>query len=56
MAELTSRDFFKSRINNGSGLSFAEFTYTLLQGYDFWYLYRSLAGNPARKAQKAAKR
>ena len=41
MAELTSRDFFKSRINNGSGLSFAEFTYTLLQGYDFWYLYEN---------------
>ena len=41
MADLTSRDFFKSRINNGSGLSFAEFTYTLLQGYDFWYLYKN---------------
>ena len=41
MAELTSRDFFKSRINNGSGLSFAEFTYTLLQGYDFWHLYKN---------------
>lgn len=41
MAELTSRDFFKSRINNGSGLSFAEFTYTLLQGYDFWYLHKN---------------
>ena len=41
MAELTSRYFFKSRINNGSGLSFAEFTYTLLQGYDFWYLYKN---------------
>ncbi len=41
MTELISRDFFKSRINNGSGLSFAEFTYTLLQGYDFWYLYKN---------------
>ncbi len=41
MTELTSRDFFKSRINNGSRLSFAEFTYTLLQGYDFWYLYKN---------------
>lgn len=41
MADLTSRDFFKSRINNGSGLSFAEFTYTLLQGYDFWHLYKN---------------
>lgn len=41
MADLTSRDFFKSRINNGGGLSFAEFTYTLLQGYDFWYLFKN---------------
>ena len=41
MADLTSREFFKSRIDNGSGLSFAEFTYTLLQGYDFWYLHKN---------------
>lgn len=41
MADLTSREFFKSRIDNGSGLSFAEFTYTLLQGYDFWYLNKN---------------
>ena len=40
MADLTSREFFKSRIDNGSGLSFAEFTYTLLQGYDFLHLYK----------------
>jgi len=41
MTELISRDFFKSRINNGNGLSYAEFTYTLLQGYDFWYLHKN---------------
>ena len=41
MADLTSREFFKSRIDNGSGLSFAEFTYTLLQGYDFWHLHKN---------------
>ncbi|QWQ31928.1 tyrosine--tRNA ligase [Candidatus Minimicrobia naudis] len=40
MADLVSREFFKARINNGKGLSFAEFTYTLLQGYDFWHLFR----------------
>lgn len=40
MAELTTREFFKARIANGKGLSFAEFTYTLLQGYDFWYLFK----------------
>ena len=41
MTDLTSREFFKSRIDNGSGLSFAEFTYTLLQGYDFGYLHKN---------------
>ena len=40
MAELVNREFFKARIGNGKGLSFAEFTYTLLQGYDFWHLFR----------------
>lgn len=40
MAELTTREFFKARIDNGKGLSFAEFTYTLLQGYDFWHLFK----------------
>lgn len=40
MAELTTREFFKARIANGKGLSFAEFTYTLLQGYDFWHLFK----------------
>ncbi len=40
MADLIGREFFKARIDNGKGLSFAEFTYTLLQGYDFWYLFK----------------
>ena len=40
MAELIGREFFKARIANGKGLSFAEFTYTLLQGYDFWHLFK----------------
>lgn len=45
MADLVSREFFKARINNGKGLSFAEFTYTLLQGYDFWYLFNQYGVN-----------
>lgn len=40
MADLIGREFFKARIDNGNGLSFAEFTYTLLQGYDFWHLFK----------------
>ena len=45
MAELTTREFFKARIANGKGLSFAEFTYTLLQGYDFWHLFKHYGVN-----------
>ena len=45
MADLTSRDFFKARIGNGGGLSYAEFSYTLLQGYDFLHLNRELGVN-----------
>ena len=45
MADLVSREFFKARINNGKGLSFAEFTYTLLQGYDFWHLFNRYGVN-----------
>ena len=45
MADLVSREFFKARINNGKGLSFAEFTYTLLQGYDLWHLFNQYGVN-----------
>ena len=45
MAELTSREFFKARIKNGGGLSYAEFSYTILQGYDFLHLNREKGVN-----------
>ncbi|MDO4872157.1 MAG: tyrosine--tRNA ligase [bacterium] len=45
MAELTSREFFKARIGNGGGLSYAEFSYTILQGYDFLHLNREKGVN-----------
>lgn len=45
MAELASREFFKARIKNGSGLSYAEFSYTILQGYDFLHLNREKGVN-----------
>mgnify|MGYP000857019048 FL=1 len=45
MADLIGREFFKARIDNGKGLSFAEFTYTLLQGYDFWHLFKHYGVN-----------
>ena len=45
MADLVRREFFTARINNGKGLSFAAFTYTLLQGYDFWHLFNQYGVN-----------
>ncbi|MBR3204355.1 tyrosine--tRNA ligase [Candidatus Saccharibacteria bacterium] len=41
MTQLLDRQFVKNRIGEGgSGISYAEFSYTLIQGYDFLYLYR----------------
>jgi tyrosyl-tRNA synthetase len=40
MSQLVQRDFIANRIGEGgSGISYAEFSYTLLQGYDFWHLH-----------------
>lgn len=42
MTELVQRDFIASRMGeSGSGISYAEFSYSLIQGYDFWYLYKN---------------
>lgn len=41
MTELLQRDFIASRIGEGSGgISYAEFSYSLIQGYDFWQLFK----------------
>lgn len=41
MTQLLDRDFVKSRIGDGGvGISYAEFSYSLIQGYDFLHLYR----------------
>lgn len=41
MTQLLDRDFIKARIGEGgSGISYAEFSYALIQGYDFLHLYR----------------
>jgi len=42
MSQLLDRDFIKSRIGeDGQGISYAEFSYNLIQGYDFLHLYRT---------------
>ena len=41
MTQLLDRQFVQERIGKGgSGISYAEFSYTLIQGYDFLHLYR----------------
>lgn len=42
MTQLLDRQFVQNRIGaGGSGISYAEFSYTLIQGYDFLHLYRT---------------
>ncbi|KAJ2705477.1 tyrosyl-tRNA synthetase, partial [Coemansia sp. IMI 203386] len=36
---MMARDSVRSRLQSASGISFTEFSYQLLQAYDFWYLY-----------------
>lgn len=41
LRQMVQRDFVQSRIGEeGSGISYAEFSYALIQGYDFLHLYR----------------
>jgi tyrosyl-tRNA synthetase len=40
MTELMQREFVDTRMGMaGTGISYAEFSYSLLQGYDFWHLF-----------------
>ncbi len=41
MTQMLDRDFVQQRIGEGgSGISYGEFSYSLIQGYDFLHLYR----------------
>ena len=41
MTQLLDRDFVQARIGEGTtGISYAEFSYSLIQGYDFLHLFR----------------
>jgi tyrosyl-tRNA synthetase len=41
MSQMLGRDFVQSRLGEGgTGISYAEFSYSLIQGYDFLHLYR----------------
>ncbi len=39
MNELMQREFVTERLS--TGISYAEFSYSLLQGYDYWWLYKN---------------
>ncbi|MFZ1249877.1 MAG: tyrosine--tRNA ligase [Candidatus Microsaccharimonas sp.] len=42
MSQMLGRDFIQSRLGeDGAGISYAEFSYSLIQGYDFLDLYRN---------------
>lgn len=42
MTQLLDREFVKNRIGkDGAGISYAEFSYSLIQGYDFLHLFRN---------------
>ena len=38
---MMAKDSVKRRLEDGHGLSFTEFTYQLIQGYDFYYLWKN---------------
>lgn len=41
MTELMQREFVTERMGSGgAGISYAEFSYSLVQGYDFWHLFK----------------
>ncbi len=41
VSQMLGRDFIQARLGDGgSGISYAEFSYALIQGYDFLHLYR----------------
>lgn len=38
---MMAKDSVKNRINGDTGMSFTEFSYQLIQGFDFYYLYKN---------------
>lgn len=41
VSSMLGRDSIQSRLNSEAGLGFNEFTYQILQAYDFWHLYKN---------------
>lgn len=41
VGQMLARESVKARMGSAQGINYAEFTYQLLQSYDFWHLHRS---------------
>ncbi|KKA26252.1 hypothetical protein TD95_000047 [Thielaviopsis punctulata] len=39
---MMAKDTVKQKVESGEGMSFAEFSYPLLQGWDFWHMYSKI--------------
>ncbi|KAF2273678.1 tyrosyl-tRNA synthetase-like protein [Westerdykella ornata] len=42
LTEMLNRDSVRARLESGNGMSLAEFSYPLFQGYDWWHMYKTL--------------
>ncbi|KAJ5410949.1 Tyrosine--tRNA ligase [Penicillium crustosum] len=54
LGPMLGRDTVKNRMNQGDGMSFAEFSYPLLQGWDWWNLFQK--GTQVRNTADEQKR
>lgn len=41
VGQMLARESVKARMESAQGINYAEFTYQLLQSYDFWHLHRT---------------
>lgn len=41
VSQMLARDSVKNRLSSEQGIGFNEFTYQILQAYDFWHLYKT---------------
>ncbi|KAK5126550.1 hypothetical protein LTR85_009484 [Meristemomyces frigidus] len=41
LGAMLGRDTVRNKMEKGDGMSFSEFTYPLLQGWDWWHMYRN---------------
>ncbi|KAI9743584.1 MAG: tyrosyl-tRNA synthetase [Claussenomyces sp. TS43310] len=41
MGTMLAKDTVKNKLEKGDGMSFAEFSYPLLQGWDWWHMYNT---------------